>query len=67
MSACPVLDVTVRNVLRGEGRVEHLRVVVLDNRVIDAVDEEHRRAIGRDVLLERQAVPHRLVELSPDA
>lgn len=42
-------------------------ILIFDDGVIFAIDQEDRRAVGRDMFLEREAVPHGFVELSPHA
>jgi hypothetical protein len=49
MAACLKLDVTVVHMGCGQGRVEDHRVAVVNYRVVDAVGEENRRAVGWDM------------------
>ena len=51
-----VLDVSMLNTLRGEGGVEEDAVMIVDHRVVDTIDEEDGRAVGRHMTLEREGV-----------
>ena len=51
----------VRDAGGGEGGVENHGVVVIDDRVILAGEDEKRRSVRSDVTLEGQGVPHHLV------
>ena len=58
MSASVILYVAMGYAVCREGRVEQLRVLVFHHRVILAVYEEYRGAVGFDVPLQRQGVAH---------
>ena len=64
MAARAILQVEVGNIAQGECRVEEFGIVVLDDRVILAVDEEHGRAVGRHMAFERERVAQLAVVLA---
>ena len=57
----------VRDVVRREGGVQEKAVAEIDDVVVLAGDEEDRRTVRTDMVLDRERVAESLVPLIPDA